>query len=265
MRTAGRRFGLVPSGQSVWLIRIGLLAVVLFVLQAMPMLGWISPLTLVPLSDMARAAWQAVASGEITGDILTTGSMILISFVGATVLGMAIGYGLWRSPRLFAVLNPYLTSYYGIPVIAFYPALVGLFGLNRVPITLLAWALAVVAIIMGSVDGFASIKQVHHRLGQIYRLSRWQSLWRLELPAAAPRILAGIELGITYAITSVIVSEFVLSTEGLGHRVAFDYNNFRIDRMYSVILVILAITVILVAAVRGIDRLLRRLGGIGRD
>jgi NitT/TauT family transport system permease protein len=252
-------------GMRVLVIRLLLLLAAVLALQVAPAAGWVSPLAMVPVQDMAVTAWRLLTSGEIWADLLTSGSMIVISFLVAVLVGLAAGYALWRMPRVFGLLNPYLTSYYGIPVIAFYPVLVGVFGLNRVPIILLAWALAVVAVAMGAVDGFASLRTVHRKLGRAYSLNRWQTLWRLEMPAAAPRILAGVELAITYAITSVIVSEFVLSTEGLGHRVSYDYNNFQIDRMYAVILIILAVTVLLVAAVRGADRLVRRIGGIGRD
>ena len=46
--------------------------------------------------------------------------------------GLPLGILLWRAERVRRVLQPYLTTYYAIPIFAFYPLFIAVFGLGAV-------------------------------------------------------------------------------------------------------------------------------------
>jgi ABC-type nitrate/sulfonate/bicarbonate transport system permease component len=68
------------------------------------------------------------------------------------------------------------------------------------------------------------------------------------------RLAPGIAVG-------VIAGEFILSTSGIGHEIAFAYDNFDNRRMYALILFVLGIVTVFNMAVFAWERrMLRRRG-----
>jgi NitT/TauT family transport system permease protein len=83
----------------------------------------------------------------------------------------------------------------------------------------------------------------------------------VRLPAAAPHILSGLKLAVAYSFIGVIAGEFILSTSGIGHEIAFAYDNFDNPRMYALILFVLGIVTLFNMAVFAWERrMLRRRG-----
>ena len=244
--------------------RILVLACLAGAIELAPRVGLVDPLTLVPLSEMVTTLGDQLRSGAVMPNLAYTGTSIVLSFVLATISGVLIGYFLWRWPLLRRAVDPYLTSYYAMPIFAFYPALVAVFGLNRTPVILLAWAYASVAVITNTVIGFDSVRAVHLKAARVYQLTPWQTAARVQLPAAAPHIFTGFKLAVTYAVIGVIASEFILATQGLGWLVSFEYNSFDLPAMYASILVVMLLAVIITAIVGVIERAVSRSEGAHR-
>jgi NitT/TauT family transport system permease protein len=244
----------------VLLVRVAIVVAVLVAVEALPRLGVVDELTLVPLTEMADQLVVMLGSGVLTPHLVSTGSMVLAAFLLACASGMLGGYVLWRFPRTYRVLDPYLTSYYAMPFFAFYPVLVAIFGLSRTPIILIAWAWAVVAVIVGTVGGLRKIPVVYHKVARVYQLSGWQAFRRVYVPAAAPLVFNGVKLALSYSIIGVIASEFILAPNGLGWLVSYNYENFAVAQMYAVMLLIVVFTIALTSAIGVVQRRLQRLG-----
>ena len=243
----------------VLLTRTALICLVLALVEVAPRAGLVDPLTMVPLSEMLSQLGSLLGSGALTPHLVATGSMVLTAFVLACVSGMLGGYLLWRMPRVYRVLDPYLTSYYAMPFFAFYPVLVAIFGLSRIPIVLIAWAWAVVAVIVGTVGGLRRIPAVYHKVARVYQLSGWQAFRRVFVPAAAPLVFNGVKLALSYSIIGVIASEFILAPNGLGWLVSYNYENFAVAQMYAVILLIVLATVVLTSVIGAVQRRVQHL------
>ena len=211
---------------------------------------------LTPVSDMFMTLWKFVVTGEIparflkdatvAGNFFTTFGEILLSFFLAVLVGLPIGILLWKFKTLARILNPYLVSYYAIPVFALYPVIVALFGIGILSITFMGWLMAVVAIIINTTTGFEEVdKTIYPRVGQSFRLSRSKIFFWIYFPAATPYIFSGLKLGFIYSLIGVIASEFILSTKGLGHLVAFSYSAFETKIMYASMLLIVIISVVI--------------------
>ena len=211
--------------------------------------------------------------GEVPARLLTEASLasnffmtfgeILLSFSLAVVVGFPIGILFWRWKMLARILNPYLVSYYAIPVFALYPIIVGIFGIGLLSITFMGWLFAIVAIIINTTTGFDAVdKRIYPRVGRSLCLSRWRIFVWIYFPAATPHIFTGLKLGFIYAIIGVIASEFILSTKGLGHLVRFSYAAFETEIMYASMLLIVIMAVAVNSMLARIEaRLYGRQGG----
>jgi NitT/TauT family transport system permease protein len=218
--------------------------------------GIIRRSTLTPVSEMFITLWKFIITGEIparflkdssiAGNFFITFGEILLSFSFAVLVGLPMGILLWKFKTLARILNPYIVSYYAIPVFALYPVIVGLFGIGIFSITLMGWLFAIVAIIINTTTGFKEVdKRVYPKVGKSLRLSRSKIFLFIYFPAATPYLFTGLKLGFIYSLIGVIASEFILSTKGLGYLVKFSYSAFETEIMYASMLLIVIIAILI--------------------
>jgi NitT/TauT family transport system permease protein len=238
----------------VRLTRWAIVLAAIAALEILPRVGLGDAITLIPLSEIAREFFVLLSDGELTPHLLATGGAFVLSFLLAAVTGVPLGFLLWRYQPLKRTLDPYLTTYYAIPIFAFYPLLLAILGFNLLPIVAISWLWAVVAVVLNTAIGFGEVPEVLIKVGRSMNLSRWQILSRIFFPAAVPHIFTGLKLGMVYSLIGVIASEFVLSTRGLGYLVSYSYANFATAAMYSAIIVILVLAILLNSALNRIER-----------
>ena len=227
-----------------WVSRAGwirLLAVFAFlaVLEFACRAGWIDPVAVIPPTRMLMGAWQLLASGQYTGDMLLTLSNVAIACSLAIVFGFAGGWVLYRLPRLRRAADPWLASYSAVPTFIFYPLFIVMFGLNRWPLVAIGFVFAVVAMALNALNGFERVPRALRRTARAMRLSTRQEMLHIVLPSCAPYLFTGLKLTIVYAFIGVIAGEFVLSGGGFGFQIAFAYNSFDNATMYGLMLLLL--------------------------
>ncbi len=203
--------------------------------------GAIPATMVVAPSVMVLALVDTLKSDEIGMHLQHTLSAVAIAMSLSIVGGFIIGFILNWVPFLRRAFSPFLAAYYAIPHFAFYPLLIVIFGLGPLPLIVLATLFAMVAMILATMAGLDRVPRVLLKTARIHRLSLLEEIWRVRLPAAAPHILSGLKLAVAYSFIGVIAGEFILSTSGIGHEIAFAYDNFDNKRMYALILFVLAI------------------------
>ncbi len=236
------------------LTRWGLVALALLAIELLPRLGLVDRLSLVPLTEMVRQLWLLVSDGILLPHVARTMAAIVAAGAAAAVTGLPLGVLLWRARVVRRILQPYLTTYYAIPIFAFYPLFIAVFGLGVAPVILIAWAWAVVAIVLNTVIGLNQVPEVMVKVGRSLRLSPWRMFTRIYFPAATPYIFTGFKLAVSYTVIGVVASEFIQAESGLGWFVGFSYNNFAIQNMYAAILLILALAVVLNSLLLRLER-----------
>jgi ABC-type nitrate/sulfonate/bicarbonate transport system permease component len=92
---------------------------------------------------------------------------------------------------------------------------------------------------INTLTGFERVPTVLRRTARALRLSEPATLVQVTMPACAPYLLTGAKLVIAYSFIGVIAGEFVLSGAGIGHEIAFAYNNFDNPTMYGLMLLLI--------------------------
>jgi NitT/TauT family transport system permease protein len=244
------------------LIRLAVVGAVVALIELVCRVGLITPYTLIPPSQMAAGLFDLVRSGELALDMLRTVAAILIAISAAVVFGLVGAIVLSALPRLRRALDPLMATYYSVPVFVFYPLFIVLFGLNDVPKVVIGFLLAVVAMITSSLNGFDRVPSVLRKTARVHRLGRVATIRRVVLPSAAPQIFNGIKLAVAYAFVGVLGAEFILSTGGIGYRIAYAFNDFDNRRMYALVVLILVVVSVVNAALFGWERRLRQRRGL---
>jgi NitT/TauT family transport system permease protein len=231
-------------------MRLGIVAGAGLLLEILCRANVIPRLIMIPPSEMLASAWQILVTGEIKGDLYF--SLINIAFaIGISVVGgFLTGLAIYRVPLLRATSEPFLASYSAVPPIVFYPMLIVIFGLNRVPQIIIAVMFGLVPMAMNTINGLYRIRPVFLKVGRAHRVSALASVFRIQLPAAAPYLFVGVTLAVSYSIIGVISTEFILSASGIGHQISFAYDNYDNRTMYGLVVLLLAIATMLNSTLR---------------
>jgi NitT/TauT family transport system permease protein len=245
--------GLASAGATV-----GLIVIAGVVAEMGARGGWWAPDVLPAPSDILPATAQIVGSAAFWPDALRTGMELLLSCVFGVAAGLLVGVGFWKAPGVGRVFEPYLVSFYAVPLVLFYPISIVLIGINQWSVVVLASIMTAIPMTLNTWMGLRAVPPVYLRLAASIRCSRTQTLFRVALPAAAPYVFAGLRLGVVYALIGTVAMEFTTAQAGLGYQIRYLYESFDAVGMYAYILVVVAISVLLTAVLEIAERLLMR-------
>lgn len=224
--------------------------------------GLVDPLTLIPTTEMLQGfGRQLVNPTFLSRHLLPTFAAVAASFILAAVVGVSLGILMWRSRFLEAVLDPYLTTYYAIPVFALYPLFLVLFGAGLAPIVVIGVLSSFVIIAVQTAAGLRNTPSIYFKVARSLRLPPRDVVRHVAIPAALPAVFAGLRLGLTYAIIMVVATQFILATAGLGWVIADAYERFDLPTMYGGVIMVATVSLGIISLLRWLERRISR-GGL---
>jgi NitT/TauT family transport system permease protein len=235
----------MSRGRAVALARLGVIAALLLLVEALCRTHVIGPLVMIPPSAMVASMLRLIGSGEINDDIARTFATVGAAFAVSVLAGFALGVFVHAAPRLRRAIDPLLASWYAVPFFVFYPLLVALFGLNVLPLIAIGVIFATPAMLIATLLGLDRVPPVLLRTARVLRLGRAETVLRIVLPAALPSLCHGIKLALAYAFIGVIAGEFILAGGGLGYAIAYAYESFENTTMYGLMLFVLLTAIVL--------------------
>ena len=243
-------------------IRLAVLAALVALLEILVHTGRIPYKTMLPPSEMALALARLLVAGTATRDIVQTLTCVAAALASSIVVGFGLGVAIHRVQRLRRALDPFFSTYYAVPFFIFYPVLIAIFGLSILPIILMGFAFAVIAMTIATLNGLDRVPRVLGNVARIHRMDGFETALRMKLPAAAPHLFTGLKLCVAYSFIGVIASEFILAPSGLGHAIAYAYNDFDNRTMYALMLFVMTVVITLNMLLHGWEqRLLKRWQG----
>jgi NitT/TauT family transport system permease protein len=212
-------------------------------LEVLCLTGFISHFNMPPPHEIAADLVSMLWSGRMNATIVQSFTTIIVAFVIAMTVGIVGAAILHRMRRVREALEPFFATYYAIPVLAFYPLFIIIFGLGPVPQILVAVMFGAIAVLVTVLDGLDRVPRVLHKVARIEGLGPVESALKITLPCTVPYILTASKLAVTYSIIGIIASEFIMSGSGLGYEISFAYINFDNATMYPLILLILIVAI----------------------
>jgi glycine betaine/proline transport system permease protein len=170
----------------------------------------------------------------------------LVLVVAATALSMAIGVplGIWaaHNPRVWKVAQPLLDLMQTMPTFVYLIPILILFGLGAAPALIVTIIFAMPAPVRMTYLGLTSIPKPMLEAGESFGATKRQLLWKVELPAALPSIMAGLTQCIMLSL-SMVVFATLIGAPSLGNPVnrALANRNIPLGIEAGLALVILAI------------------------
>lgn len=188
---------------------------------------------------------------------LTAG--ILLSVTIGIIAGTLIGLTRW----LRELLEPTLEFFRAIPPPVLVPVMLILFGPADSTRVIVIVAGSIWPVLLNTIEGVRATDSVMTETARSYELTRGERLRYLVLPAASPRIMAGVRQCLSVALILMVISEMFSTSSGLGFQIVYFQRNYLIAEMWSGI-VLLGLVGVLLASVFGLieRRVLRWYHGI---
>lgn len=190
-------------------------------------------------------------------------SSTLAGFAFGTLLGVLIAVGIVHVKALDRSLMPWIIASQTVPILAIAPMVVVVLAAINVtgliPKALISTYLSFFPVAVGMVKGLRSPDIIQLDLMRTYNASRWQTFWKLRVPASMPFLFTSMKVAVAASLVGAIVAELPTgAAAGIGSKLlAGSYYSQTIDMWAALIagslLAAMLVTIVGVGA-RLIDR-----------
>lgn len=161
------------------------------------------------------------------------------------LLAFAAAVAMDRFSYVYKGLYPVIVITQTIPAIAIAPLLVLWMGYDTAPKVTLIMITTFFPITIGLLDGFRSADQDAMDLFQAMGATRLQIFRYMKLPGACSHFFAGLRVSAAYSIVGAVISEWLGGYNGLGVYMVRVKKSYSFDKMFAVIFLISAISLLL--------------------
>lgn len=234
------------------------LLVVGAVLVAWQGLYWVAgPAALASPGTVAARLWVLAGRDAFRVDAGSTAVAFVVSGVLSVVGGVVLGAGLGVSLLAGRVMEPVLAGFYALPKVTLYPVVLLLFGLGASAKVAFGVMHGLVPIALITMAAVRQVRPVLLRTALAMRLSWWDTVRRVVVPAVLPEVLGAVRIGVPLALLGVLIGEMFASRQGLGSVAmrAMEANDTA---------TLLAVAVLLAGAALGVNAALARMARAGR-
>jgi ABC-type nitrate/sulfonate/bicarbonate transport system permease component len=152
---------------------------------------------------------------------------LLAGWLGAVVIGVAVGTLIGLSERARDYVDPIVQFLRAIPPPALLPLGIVLLGIGDAMKVVMIGFGVIWPILLNTVDGVGSVEPLHRETGRAYRIGAMDELLRIVLPSAAPKIFAGLRVSLSIAVILMVISEMVATVNGVGFELVQAQRSFR--------------------------------------
>jgi len=208
-------------------------------LEPLRLRSWLPPLV---AFGAVLGIWQLLATEERfllptlgqVGSVLVHHPVTLLANGGDTLAeaipGVAVSYaiavllaiGMNQSRFLTRAVFPLAVVLNVSPLLAIAPTLTLFFGLGRAPKIVMAAVITFFPALINSLAGLRSADPGALEVLKTLSASRWETLWRLQLPSSLPYLFAAARVVVPLSVIGAAVAEMVAqgSSGGLGVLIA---------------------------------------------
>jgi glycine betaine/proline transport system substrate-binding protein len=206
-----------------------------------------------PLTAFVAAALLFILNQGYWAATLETLALVLVATIASAAIGVPLGIAAAHRPRLYAALRPALDLMQTLPTFVYLIPTLVLFGLGVVPGLISTVIFALPAPIRLTHLGISSVPKPLIEAGEAFGATPMQLLWKVELPSAAPTIIAGITQCIMLSLSMVVIAALV-GAGGLGVPVVRALNSVQVGMGFEAGFTIVLLAIILDRISRPKDR-----------
>lgn len=170
---------------------------------------------------------------------------VMIGFTIGSLIAVPLGVVVGLSPVISKAIDPYVQLLKPVSPLAWLPLGLGILQDSE------ATAIFVIAItsiwptLINTKFGVSSVSSDYLDVARTLGASRWRTISKVILPAAAPNIVSGLRISIGISWLVIVAAEILVGGTGLGYFVWNEWNNLSITSIITAIIVIGLVGIVL--------------------
>jgi ABC-type nitrate/sulfonate/bicarbonate transport system permease component len=186
-----------------------------------------------PASEIARFFADLWLFDRVGSDLVPSLGRMLAGYGIAVAVGVLAGTALGLSRILRTAVDPGVQFLRALPPPALIPFALLLFGTGDASKVFIIALGTVWPILLNTIDGVRGVEPQQLEAARSYHVPPAARVVRVVLPAASPRIFAGMRTALAIGIILMVVSEMVASDNGIGYFVLESQRSFAIPEMWT--------------------------------
>lgn len=215
--------------------------------------GMVSRLILPRFTAIVAQTWELALNGELWKHMSFSAVNGATGFLLAAITGIPAGLILGASKTVDRILGPYIWAAFSTPRLALLPLITVTLGFGMASKVLLVFLGSFFVIVINTWAGVRTVEDSLVKAGRVFGANRLQIFTKIVVPYTLPFIVVGLRLGITRALVVNLVSEMIASSRGMGYVVMRAVDEFNPAKLWSMILLLVVISMTLVTAFRKME------------
>jgi nitrate/nitrite transport system permease protein len=169
--------------------------------------------------------------------LLTSLRRVMGGFLIGTAIAIPLGILIGLSPVVSKAVDPFIQILRPVSPLAWLP--LGL-ALMRDSERTALFVIAITSIwptLINTKFGVSNVDPAYLNVSRTLGASRWRTITKVILPAAAPNIVSGLRISLGIAWLVIVAAEILLSG-GIGYFVWNEWNNLKISSIITAILIV---------------------------
>jgi sulfonate transport system permease protein len=201
------------DGLTQWVVP---LAIVLL-WQAASAAGYVPARVLPAPSDVAKAGWKLLLSGELLNNAWVSFCRAIVGFAIGGAIGFAFGLANGLSELSNKLTDTTLQMVRNVPHLALIPLVILWFGIDESAKLFLVALGVFFPIYLNTLHGIRTVDPQLIEMGRVYGMSDLELFRRVIFPGALPSIFVGVRFALGIMWLTLIVAETIAASSGLGY------------------------------------------------
>ncbi|MDD2770027.1 MAG: ABC transporter permease [Methylococcus sp.] len=235
----GFRIGTLPAAFHATHYRGLLIPLVLLVLwEVAAQFHWINPILLASPSIIFHGFDRSLTEGDLLLNLQLSVTRMGLGWLAGSLIGLAVGLAIGLSRTADRVLGPTLHAFRQIAPFAWIPLISVWFGLGDSAKVAFVALVVFFPVVVNTYEGIRGVPKQLIEVSRVLMFSKARLIRSVILPAAAPAILNGLELGFLYAWLSTIGAEYLMNaTGGVGSMMESAQESLEMDIVFVGVIV----------------------------
>ena len=186
-----------------------------------------------PVTRILSAWYENIADGTLIRHLLATLWRQMLGYSLAVLLGVTLGVLMGYYRILNNLFEPLVEIFRPIPGPAYLPVLILFVGIGHEMKVVLIMIASLFPILLNTYGGVRAIDPVQLDTARTLGLTTPQAMREVVLPAASPQIFTGMRISLAISLILAILSEMIVSTDGLGYFTLLAERTFKVPEMYA--------------------------------
>lgn len=181
---------------------------------------------------------------------------IILGFVLAAIVGIAIAIAIVRFERFGRALYPLVVLFQNVPKVALAPLFILWFGYDLAPKVTLIVVIAFFPVAIDMMAGLQSVEPAFVSLMRSVGATRGEIMRRVQIPHSLPHLMAGLKVAITFSVIGAIVGEFAGASAGLGYVIQLASTQLETALVFAALIVVSVLGLVFYYIVELVERIL---------